>query len=191
VSRRDYVYEVFERQSEIAVANLAKLQQAVGDKVKVAFLTGTDFGTQNGPFISPQAYRDLFMPFHKKLTGWIHEHTKWKTFMHSCGSVTPLVEHFIEAGVDILNPVQCSAADMDPRELKKRFGGRIVFWGAGVNTQHTLAFGTADDVREEVKQRLEIFGEGGGFVFNPIHNVQANTPVENVVAMFETVKKCR
>jgi uroporphyrinogen-III decarboxylase len=111
--------------------------------------------------------------------------------MHSCGSVVALIEHFIDAGIDILNPVQCSAAGMDPRILKERFGERIVFWGAGVNTQHTLAFGTADQVREEVRQRIEVFGDGGGFVFNPIHNVQANTPIDNVVAMFEAVREFR
>jgi hypothetical protein len=191
VTRRDYVYELFERQCEVTLQNLEKLYQAVGDKVSVVFVTGTDFGAQNGPFISPKAYCDLYQPFHKKVNGWIHKNTHWKTFAHTCGSIMPLIEHFIDAGFDILNPVQCSAANMDPTELKKRFGDRITFWGGGVDTQRTLPFGTPDEVRKEVTERIEIFGRGGGFVFNTVHNIQANSPVKNLLVMFETVKKFR
>ncbi|MHC4620088.1 MAG: uroporphyrinogen decarboxylase family protein [Planctomycetota bacterium] len=191
VTRRDYIYELFRRQCEVTLQNLQKLYQAVGDKVSAVFVTGTDFGTQNGPFISPKAYCDLYQPFHKKVNDWIHKHTPWKTFMHSCGSIVPLTQHFIEAGFDVLNPVQCSAADMDPRMLKSRFGDQLVFWGAGVDTQKTLPFGTPEEVRRQVRERLEIFGKGGGFVFNTIHNIQANSPVENLLAMFETVKEFR
>ena len=191
VARRDYVYQVFERQCEVTLQNLEKLYQAVGNKVSVVFVTGTDFGTQNGPFISPQAYCDLYQPFHKKVNGWIHTNTGWKTFIHSCGSIMPLIEHFIDAGFDILNPVQCSAANMDPGQLKSRFGDKIVFWGGGVDTQHTLPFGTPDEVRKQVRRRIEFFSKGGGFVFNSIHNIQAKNPVENLLAMFEAVKKYR
>ena len=188
VSRRDYVYEVFERQCEIGLANLDKIYQVVGNKVNAVFVTGTDFGTQNGPFISPKAYRGLFMPFHKRVNDWIHTRTQWKTFIHSCGSVRALIPDFIAAGFDILNPVQCSAAQMAPDELKREFGSQITFWGGSVDTQRTLPFGTPDEVRAEVRERIRIFGPGGGFVFNPIHNVQAQTPIENVLAMFETVR---
>jgi hypothetical protein len=191
VVRRDYVYRIFEHQCEIILGNLEKLYQVVGDKVSAAFVTGTDFGTQNCPFISPKAYCDLFQPFHKQVNCWIHENTTWKTFAHTCGSIMPLIEHFIEAEFDVLNPVQCSAADMDPSELKNRFGDRITFWGGGVDTQQTLPFGTPDEVRKEVKERIEIFGENGGFIFNAIHNIQARTPVDNLLAMFDAVKKCR
>ena len=124
LTRRDYVYSVFERQCEIGIANLERVHAAVGDRVDVVLVTGTDFGTQQGPFISPATYRDLFMPFHKAVNDWVHAHTTWKTFIHSCGSVSALIPDFIEAGFDILNPVQCSAADMDPRDLKRRFGDR-------------------------------------------------------------------
>lgn len=189
VARRDYVYNVFERQCEIALENLERIYQAVGDRVTAVFVTGTDFGTQRGPFISPQAYRDLYQPFHKRANDWIHQHTSWKTFIHSCGSVMALIEDFIESGFDILNPVQVSAADMDPGQLKARFGDRITFWGGGVDTQHTLPFGTADEVRNEVRERIEIFGSGGGFVFNSIHNIQARVPVENLLALFETLQE--
>ncbi len=191
VSRFDYVWEVFRRQCDIALKNLAKIYDAVGDRVTAAFVTGTDFGTQNGPFISPKAYCRLFKPFHQQINGWIHEHTPWKTFIHSCGSVVALLPDIAEAGFDILNPVQCSAAGMDGPSLKERFGGRFTFWGGGVDTQKTLPFGTPDDVRREVRQRIEIFGRGGGFVFNPVHNVQSRTPAANLVAMYEAVRETR
>ena len=187
--RRDYVYRVFERQCEIALGNLAKVHQVVGDRVSAVFITGTDFGTQRGPFISVDAYRDLYKPFHRQVNDWIHRHTAWKTFIHSCGSVAALIPDFIDAGFDILNPVQCSAADMEPQSLKIRFGDRITFWGGGVDTQQTLPFGTPEQVRAEVKERTRIFGTGGGFVFNAIHNIQSGTPVENLLAMFETLKE--
>ncbi|MEA3366694.1 MAG: uroporphyrinogen decarboxylase family protein [Planctomycetota bacterium] len=187
VMRKEYVREVFERQCEIVLANLATFHDALGEAIDVVYMTGTDFGHQNGPFIGPQAYRDLFQPFHKTLNDWIHEHTTWKTFIHSCGSVVALVDDFIDAGFDILNPVQCSAAGMDPQGLKDRFGDRLTFWGGGVDTQHTLPFGTPEEVRDEVRERLRIFGTGGGYVFNTIHNVQARTPQENLVALYDAV----
>jgi len=190
-ARFDYVYEVFRRQCEIGLANLAKIYEAVGDRVTAVFVTGTDFGTQSGPFISPNAYRKLYQPFHRRVNDWIHEQTPWKTFIHSCGSVLALLPDIIEAGFDILNPVQCSAAGMDPQTLKDRFGAKITFWGGGVDTQKTLPFGTPDQIRGEVKRRMEIFGRGGGFVFNTVHNVQARTPPENLVALYDAVREYR
>lgn len=187
--RRDYVRAIFARQCEIALANLEKLYAVVGDRVTVVMVTGTDFGAQTGPFISPKAYRSLYQPFHIRVNTWIHTHTPWKTFIHSCGSVFALIPDFIDAGFDILNPVQCSAAHMDPAELKRLFGDRITFWGGGVDTQKTLPFGTPDDVRREVRERLRIFAPGGGFVFNAIHNVQPLSPVENVLALYATVRE--
>jgi hypothetical protein len=191
VIRRAYVYKVFEMQCEIGLGNLAKIAAVVGDRVSAVFTTGTDFGTQKGPFISLRAYRELFKPFHKAVNNWIHANTTWKTFIHSCGSVAALIPDFIEAGFDILNPVQASAANMDPRNLKDNFGDRITFWGGGVDTQRTLPFGAPDEVRREVRERLNIFAPGGGFVFNTIHNVQPNTPIENVLAMYEAVRDYR
>jgi hypothetical protein len=188
--RRDYVYRVFERQCEIGLKNLEKIYSVVGNKAMAVFVTGTDLGAQNGPFISPRAYRNLFKPFHKQVNDWIHRHTAWKCFIHSCGSVRALIPDFIDAGFDILNPVQCSAAGMAPAELKNEFGGLVTFWGGGVDTQRTLPFGTPEEVCREVRERLKIFGAGGGYVFNTIHNVQARVPVENVLAMYETVREC-
>ncbi len=189
VTRRDYVYRIFERQCEIGLANLQKLHGVVGERVAAVFVTGTDFGQQTGPFISRRAYRDLFMPFHRAINDWVHAHTTWKTYIHSCGSVVALLPDFIEAGFDILNPVQCSAAGMDPATLKARFGDRITFWGGGVDTQHTLPFGTPGEVAAEVAERIRIFGPGGGFVFNTIHNVQARVPVGNLLAMYGALRE--
>jgi uroporphyrinogen-III decarboxylase len=159
--------------------------------VQAAFVTGTDFGTQRGPFISPKAYRDLFQPFHKQVTDLIHRRSKWKAFIHSCGSVYQLIPDFLDAGFDILNPVQCSAAQMEAPRLKQEFGIRAAFWGGGVDTQKTLPFGTPDQVYQEVRDRIEVFNQNGGFVFNSVHNIQGNTPVENIEAMFKAVRDSR
>jgi hypothetical protein len=189
-ARRDFVYKIFERQCEMGIKNLDKIHHVVGERVTAIFLSGTDFGQQHGPFISPKAYRDLFQPFNKAVNDWVHKNTTWKTFIHSCGSVRALLPDFIAAGFDILNPVQCSASCMAPEELKQEFGDRVTFWGGGVDTQKTLPFGTAEEVRHEVSSRLKIFGKDGGYVFNSIHNIQARVPIENVLAMYETVRDC-
>ncbi len=190
-TRPDYVYAVFERQCAIALENIKTLIDLFGDLVQTAFVTGTDFGTQRGPFISVQSYRDLFKPFHKQVTSLIHARSNWKVFIHSCGSVYQLIPDFLDAGFDILNPVQCSAAEMDAARLKREFGSRAVFWGGGVDTQKTLPFGTPEQVYREVRERINIFGQGGGFVFNSVHNIQGNTPVENIQAMFKAVADSR
>lgn len=191
VARSDYIAQVFDQQCQIALANLEKLYRVVGNRVTAVYVSGTDFGMQTGPFISPQTYRDLYHPFYKQINDWIHQHTPWKTFIHSCGSVISLLPIFIESGFDIYNPVQCSAAGMDPRTLKARFGDQLVFWGGGVDTQQTLPFGTPAEIRAQVRERIAIFGAGGGFVFNPTHNVQPSIPVENLLALYETVRDCR
>ncbi|MCC7447073.1 MAG: methyltransferase [Anaerolineae bacterium] len=189
--RRDYVYKVFERQCEIALQNLEKIYKVVGNKVTVAFITGTDFGTQNGPFVSPKAYRNLYKPFHAEINNWIHKNTQWKTWIHSCGSIWRLLDDIVDAGFDVLNPVQTAAADMGVSALKEKYGDRITFWGGGIDTQRTLPFGKPDDICRQVEERMKIFGKGGGFVFNTIHNVQAGIPVENLVALYEAVNKYR
>ena len=191
VTRRDYVWQVFEKQCEIGLENLKCSYQRLGEKISVLFVTGTDFGTQNGPFISPKAYRDLYQPFHKIINNWVHQNTTWKTFTHSCGSVVKLYPDFIKSGFDVINPVQTSAAGMDPEELAEQFGDRVTFWGGGVDTQHTLPFGTPEEIKAQVRERMQIFGTGGGFVFNPIHNVQAGVSVENLMALYEAVNEYR
>jgi hypothetical protein len=189
VARRDHVRAIFQRQTEIAIANLERINDAVAVRTgpDTAFICGTDFGTQTSMFCSPATFDALWAPFYARINAWIHEHTAWKTFKHSCGAVEPLIESFIACGFDILNPVQVSARGMDPATLKQRYGDRIVFWGGGVDTQKTLPFGTPAEVREEVLRRCEIFGRGGGFVFDAIHNIQARTPIANIVAMVDAV----
>ncbi|MGD1102769.1 MAG: uroporphyrinogen decarboxylase family protein [Terriglobia bacterium] len=189
ITRRDHLIKIFERQCEIGLANLQQIADAVGNRVTAAITSYTDFGAQNGPFISPQTYRALYKPFNKAVNDWVHQHTTWKTFTHCCGSVRALLPDFVEAGFDILNPVQTSAAHMDPLELKQNFGDVFTFWGGGIDTQRTLPFGTPEQVREEVRQRIKVFGAGGGFVFNPVHNVQSRAPVENILAMYEAVRE--
>jgi len=189
ITRRAHLIKIFERQCEIGLANLQKIADAVGNRVTAVITSFTDFGAQNGPFISPQTYQALYKPFNKAVNDWIHQHTAWKTFTHCCGSVRALLPDFVEAGFDILNPVQTSAAHMDPVELKRDFGDAFTFWGGGIDTQRTLPFGTPEQVREEVRERLRVFGAGGGFVFSAVHNVQSRAPVENILAMYEAVRK--
>ncbi len=190
-ARKDYIYNVFHGQCEIALKNLNLIYQAVLNKISVIYISGTDFGTQNGPLISVDTYRHLFKPFHKKINDWIHKHTKWKTFMHSCGSIKPLIDEFIDAGFDILNPLQFSAKDMDPIYLKEKYGSDIVFWGGGIDTQKTLPFGSPPEIRKEVEERINILGKGGGYIFSAIHNIQPKTPIVNLVTLIESIKKFR
>ena len=189
VARSDYVFAVFERQCEIALENLEAIYDVVGNRVAAVLVTGTDFGTQRGPFLSNRTYRKLYQPFHKRINDWLHSHTTWKSFIHSCGSVRKLIPDFIDSGFDILNPVQSSAVDMDSQELKSAYGNKLTFWGGGIDTQKTLPFGSVEQVKEEVKERLRIFGPGGGFVFNTIHNVQPLSPVDNVLAVYQTIQE--
>jgi uroporphyrinogen-III decarboxylase len=188
-SRRDYVHRIFERQCEIGLANLARIHAAVGDAVDAVFLCGTDFGTQMSAFCSVATFRELYFPYYRRVNEWVRRHTVWKCFKHSCGSVERFIPSFIEAGFDILNPVQVSAAGMAAGHLKSTFGDRMVFWGGGVDTQGTLPFGTPAEVRAQVLDRLWILSRGGGFVFNSIHNIQAGTPTDNILAMFEAVRE--
>jgi len=183
-----YVKDINARHAARIIENLELFRQAVGDRVVAVYLSGTDFGTQRGEFFSPDIYRELYLPYHKQINDWVHANTEWQTFFHSCGSIYRLIPSFIEAGVDILNPVQCSAANMEAERLKREFGDRLAFWGGGVDTQKTLPFGTPEEVRGEVAERIRTFAPGGGYVFNPIHNIQAKAPVENVLAMFEAVR---
>jgi hypothetical protein len=187
--RRDFLHQLFDRQTDIALRNLEKVHAAVGEAMDVAWVCGTDFGTQNSTFCSPKTFSELYQPYYLKVNTWIHRHTGWKTFKHCCGAVSGFMEGFIDAGFDIINPVQWTARNMYPKTLKERFGSRIVFWGGGVDTQKTLPFGTPAQVRQEVLQACEVLAPGGGFVFNTIHNVQAGTPIENLIAMFDAVKE--
>jgi hypothetical protein len=188
-SHPEIVHKIFERQVEVGIANLARINERIGNAIDVIFLCGADFGTQTSSFCSTKTFDSLWKPHYTDLCGWIHKNTSWKIFKHSCGASERFFESMLAAGIDIINPVQCSAKGMEPRKLKDKYRGRLVFWGGGVDTQATLPFGAPEAVRAEVLERCEIFADGGGFVFDAIHNVQANTPVENMAAMIEAVKE--
>jgi len=187
--REDFIKEIYDRQTDIAIENLKLLHSVIGNKIDVVFTCGTDFGTQNSTFCSMETYDRVWLPYYKKVNDWIHQNTTWKTFKHSCGAVEPLMSHFIESGFDIINPVQINASGMDPRKLKEKYGDKLVFWGGGVDTQGAFAFGTPAQVKEQVKTQCGILNMNGGFVFNTIHNIQANVPFENVVAMLDALKE--
>jgi len=187
--REDFIIEIYDRQTDIALENLKQLHSVTGDKIDVVFTCGTDFGTQNSTFCSPETFDHMWLPYYKKVNDWIHLNTNWKTFKHSCGAVEPLMSHFIEAGFDIINPVQINASGMDAKKLKKNYGDKLVFWGGGVDTQGVFAFGTPAQVREQVTSQCEILNYNGGFVFNTVHNIQANVPFENVIAMLDALKE--
>jgi hypothetical protein len=184
----EFVMELFDRQVDIALENLARLHVIAGDVIDVVVVCGTDFGTQESTFCSRSTFDEIWLPRYRRINDWIHAATSWKTFKHSCGAIESFLPNIIDAGFDIINPVQCSAKGMDARLLKERHGDRITFWGGAVNTQKTLPFGTPEEVRAEVRERCEIFAPGGGFVFNAVHNIQACTPTANVIAMMEAVR---
>jgi len=180
--------KLMDRVLQLQLTYWEKALSLVGDVIDVAQIAD-DIAGQNGPLISPRSYRKLLKPLHKELCDFIHARTNAKIFMHSCGAIRTFIPDFIEVGVDIINPVQVSAAGMDSAELKRDFGKDIVFWGGGVDTQRVLGTGTPQAVREEVKRRLDDFMPGGGFIFNTVHNIQGNVPAENMVAMWETVQE--
>ncbi|MDR3170159.1 MAG: methyltransferase [Treponema sp.] len=185
----EYVHEVFDIENERAIESFKKYYDAFGNDIDVLFICGTDFGSQRGPLMGVDTFRTIFMPHYKKICDWVHRNTEWKILKHCCGGIFPLLPSMIEAGIDAINPVQCSAEGMDPKKLKDTYGKDIVFWGGGVNTQKTLPFGTPEAVRTEVLERLEIFSKDGGYIFNTIHNIQANTPIPNIIAMVDAVKE--
>jgi hypothetical protein len=191
VARKDYIHEVFRYQTELAVRNIGRLAEALGDSVQAVRICGADFGGQHGPLISPRTYREMFSPYYRAINAAIHATTPWKTFKHCDGSIHDLIPEFIADGFDILNPVQTSADNMDARMLKREFGAHLTFWGGGVETQSTLPFGTPDEVYREVRERIDIFNDGGGFVFAAIHNIQPHTPLPNLLAMIRALHDSR
>lgn len=190
-SRREYLHAIFDAQCEVGIQNLRNIHAVAGELISVVYISGTDFGAQDRPFIAPRMFRELFKPYHTRVNDWVHANTRWKTFIHTDGAIFKLLDDLAESGFDILNPVQTSATGMDPVLIKETYGDRLSFWGAGVETQTTLPFGTPQEVREEVRRRIEIFGRGGGYVFASIHNVQTRIPVENIVAFYEAFAEHR
>jgi uroporphyrinogen decarboxylase len=167
---------------------LEKACRAVGDVADVIRF-GDDLGTNGGPFMSPKTYKQLFKPRHTILCDYVHKHSKMKTFLHSCGSIRALMPDLIEAGYDVINPVQTTCKGMEAEGLKADFGKDICFWGGGCDTKSVLPTGTPQEVKDHVKRRLEILMPGGGFVFNTVHNILPEVPPQNVVAMFEAIEE--
>lgn len=149
----------------------------------------SDLGMQNAPMLNPDCYEEFVLPYMKEFIKVIHETTSAKVFLHSCGSIEPLIPYIIEAGVDILNPVQVSAKNMRPQTLKDKYGDKICFWGGGCNTQEVLPFASPEQVRQNVQMLTSIFKKNSGFVFNAVHNIMGNVPPENIVAMYEQAYK--
>ena len=189
-TERDYVDALYEKLVLAWMENLKRFVDAVGDRVQI-LQVNDDFGTQQSPFVSVQMFRERIMPYYKRGLDWVHANTDMKVFLHSDGALFPLIPSLIEMGVDILNPVQTSANGMDPVRLKEEFGDQLVFWGASLDCQKTLPFGTPDEVAREVEEHVRVFAPGGGYVFASVHNVQAGVPPENVIALFDTARETK
>lgn len=184
----DQVARMLDQLLERHLATLAKVCDSVGDVVDIIRF-GDDLGMTSGPFMDVDTYRSLFKPRHKQLCDYVKTHSQMHTFIHSCGSISSLMPDLIEAGIEIFNPVQTNARQMEPEFLKKEFGQDCTFWGGGVETVGTLNNGTPEQVREQVLERLEIMSAGGGFVFNTVHNILPDVPSQNILAMFDAVKE--
>ncbi len=189
MSEQEYVRELYEKALEGMCANFDLFNQAVGGKIDIAKFSD-DFGMQNSEFASPELMRELVLPYYKRYIGHIRDRNpRVKIMQHCCGSIFQLLGDMIEAGVEIINPVQTSAANMEPQKLKDTYGEKICFWGGGVENQRILQFGCVEEVARQARERLEIFSPGGGFVFTAIHNIQHGTPAENIVAAFDTARE--
>lgn len=188
VSDQDILHEIFSYEAEVGLKNLEKMYGVLGDFLDVTYICGTDFGSQRAPFYSQATFNDVYAPYYKKVDDWIHTHTKWATFKHTCGSIEPFIGGMADAGLDCINPVQWTANHMDRNLLKEKYGGRVVFWGGGIDTQHMLPEGTPEQVYEQALECCRIFGRGGGYVFNTIHNIVPGVSAANVDALARAVR---
>jgi uroporphyrinogen decarboxylase len=180
------VHRFLDRVVEIHLANLERFLACAGQSMDIIAF-GDDMGMQTGPQFSPAMYREFFKARHALMWARAKQLAPVRVMLHCCGGVRPLIRDLIEAGLDAMNPVQTSCSGMDPAELKREFGGDLVFWGGGCDTQSVLPAASPDGVRRHVKERVRILAPGGGFVFQQVHNVLASVPPENVVAMLDAV----
>ncbi len=187
----EHCLEYMMRLGEAEAVRWAQYMEAVGDYVEVVNISGADYGTQHSEMFRPTLWQQFYVPSWRLVTEAIHRTPHVKTWIHCCGSVPNLIPYFIEAGVDILNPVQWTAAGMDLQTLKIQYGRDLCFWGGAISTQRTFPFGTAEDVAAEAREVLDIMAPGGGFVVNPIHNILAEVPVENIMALYRTAQEWR
>jgi uroporphyrinogen decarboxylase len=188
-SEPQYVAELYALLTDAWLENLRRFHGAVGDCVQILQVCD-DFGTQHAPFLSVKMFRERLLPAYKQGMDWIHANTSWKILLHSDGALLPLLPSIIEMGVDILNPVQTSAAGMDPQVLKSRFGEQLAFWGGLCDSQSTLTHGTPEEVAVETRRNIAALSPGAGFVGASVHNIQANVPPENIVAMYDAALDC-
>jgi uroporphyrinogen decarboxylase len=185
----DMAEAILNKVTEYALGIWESLLDAVGDYVQVV-AQGDDLGMQTGPYISPRMYRKFVKPCHRRIYNFIHSKTKAKIFMHSCGSVYDMLPDLIEVGVDILNPVQASAAKMDPSRLKKEFGKDICFWEGGIDVQQVMPFASPETIEAEVKRAIHTLAPGGGYVFAPSHNIQADVSPAQIHTAYQTALRC-
>ncbi len=186
MTEKETAHDMMGRYVDAAIRRIELYHQAVGSCCFAWGVASDDAGTQKGELLSPDLFREMIKPHYKRLCDWVHAHTNWKTYLHSCGSIYHYIPEWIDAGIDILNPVQISAANMEPERLMSEFGGDIVFWGGGCDTQAVLPLGTPSEIREHVRRNIEVFSSRqGGYVFTQVHNIQQDVPVENIEAMFE------
>lgn len=183
----DFAHAVFRKITGIITASLEKYLDLAGQVIQVVKI-GDDLGAQDNSLMSPATYRKMIKPYHQEIFHLIKTRSSARVFLHTCGSIYKLLPELVDAGVDILNPVQVSAKGMDTKRLKAEFGDRLTYWGA-IDTQHVLPHGSVDDVRLEVLQRIADLGPGGGYVVAPVHNVQGDVPAENVVAMYQSARQ--
>lgn len=183
----DQVERLLDALLEVHLETLGHVCKAVGDVADIIRF-GDDLGMDSGPFMAPELYRKLFYPRHKQLCEYVHSNSQMHTYLHSCGSISTVLPHLIDAGFEVINPVQTNVQHMDPAFLKKEFGKDVTFWGGGADTRYVLNRKSPEEVSEHVKQQVDILGKDGGFVFAAIHNIMPDVPPENVVAMFDTVK---
>lgn len=181
-------HEFLDRLMEIHLANLEEFLAAVGDSIDVV-LFGDDLGMQNGPQMSPAMYVEFFKPRHARLWQRAKELADVKVMLHCCGGVRPLLPHLIEIGLDAINPVQISCKGMQTEDLKADFGDKLTLWGGGCDTHFVLSRGTPDEIRQHVRDQIAILGPGGGFVFQQVHNILADVPPENIIAMFDAANQ--
>jgi uroporphyrinogen decarboxylase len=188
---RKNVEKLLDKLMEMNMANLERQLDAFGPYLHVLKLND-DLGGQSGPLISPAIFREVFLPCYRVMYDLIKKkNPDIFIFLHSCGSIYPFLGDLIDIGLDALNPVQTSAKDMEPERLKREFGKDLTFWGGGVDTQQVLPFGTPQDVARDVEEKMKALGPGGGFIFNPSHNIAPGVPPENILAMFEAFKRFR
>jgi uroporphyrinogen decarboxylase len=183
----DYVHALYEKLIDAWIENLRRFADAVEDRVQVIQFCD-DFGMQDSLLLSVPMFRRLIMPHYRRGLAWIKQNTSMKIMLHSDGAIFPLIPSLIEMGVEILNPVQTSAAGMDPAKLKAQFGDQLAFWGGSLDCQKTLPYGSPEEVASEVRRHVETLAPGGGYVFAPVHNIQAGVPPENIVAMFDAAQ---